>query len=91
MRSRFGTVLVICTTLLVLACANPALEHLEQGDTYYEYKQWDEAIIEYNKAIELEPTIELNAKLAQTYANRAEAYNQTEDYDKAFADLDKAI
>ena len=76
----------MCMTLLALACANPALEHLEQGDTYYQHEQWDEAIAEYSKAIELEPTIELNSKLAETYANRAGEYNQTEDYDKAFAD-----
>jgi len=40
MRSRLSIGLVICSALLMLACRNPALDHLEQGNAYYEQKQW---------------------------------------------------
>ena len=47
-------------------------------------KQWDEAIAKYTKTIELDP------KLAVPYGNRAYAYYNKGDYDKAIADCTKA-
>jgi len=76
---------VICVTLLMLGCANPALEHLRQGDSYSNRKLWDEAIIEYSKAIELDPGF------AIAYSKRGTAYNMKELYDLAIADCNKAI
>ena len=41
---------------------NGAATHLVQGDTYAEQGQWDEAIVEYGKAIDLDPNDAINAK-----------------------------
>jgi len=46
----------------------PYEQYLDQGDVYLEQELWDEAIGEYNKAVELNPQI------ATAYANRAVAY-----------------
>jgi len=85
MRRKKIVMLLICSTLLILGCANPALEHLELGDTYSEQEQWDEAIMEYNQAIELDP------ELAEAYNNRGAAYNEKKQWDLAITDLNKAI
>jgi len=77
--------LVNCATLLMLGCANPVLGYLRQGDSYSDQKLWDEAIIEYSKAIEIDPN------LAVAYGNRAYAYLYREQYDMAIADCNKAI
>ncbi len=85
MRGKIKFMLLICSVLLMLGCANPALEHLEQGDTYVDQEQWDEAIVQYDKAIELDP------KLAVAYNNRGWAYNEIGQWNLAIIDLDKAI
>ena len=77
--------LIICVSLLILGCVNPVLEHLEQGGTYADKEQWDEAIIEYSKAIELDP------EFAPSYYCRGLAYHGKGDLDRAIADFDKAI
>ena len=85
MRGKIKFMLLICSVLLMLGCASPALEHLEQGDTYADQEQWDEAIVQYDKAIELDP------KLAVAYNNRGWAYNEIGQWNLAIIDLDKAI
>ncbi len=85
MRGKIKIMLLICSALLMLGCANPALEHLEQGNTYADQEQWDEAIVQYTKAIELDP------ELALAYNNRGWAYNETGQWDLAIADCNKAI
>jgi len=69
----------------MLGCANPALKHLRQGDSYSDQKLWDEAIIEYSKAIELDPGV------AIAYGKRAYAYLYRAQYELAIADCNKAI
>jgi tetratricopeptide (TPR) repeat protein len=64
---------------------NTAQTHLMHGDVYAEQGQWDEAIVEYSKAIEMDP------KSAIAYANRAWAYGWKDEFDKAIADCDEAI
>ncbi|MBC8492879.1 MAG: hypothetical protein H8D43_03760 [Chloroflexi bacterium] len=44
MRGRLGTVVRMCRGLPIFACANPVLEHVEQGASYYEQEQWQQAI-----------------------------------------------
>ncbi len=81
-------VILLCLGLLLLlqiTVVNPALKHLEQGDIYADQGQWDEAIIEYTKAIELDP------QLALAYNNRACTYNEKGEFDRAIADCDRAI
>ncbi|MFW6105173.1 MAG: tetratricopeptide repeat protein [Chloroflexota bacterium] len=60
-------------------------EHFEQGNIYLEQEQWDEAITEYTKAIELNP------QFAGVYANRAVAYSQKDEYHLAIVDCEKAM
>src|SRR5689334_18700567 len=47
--------------------------------------RYDEAVIDFNKAITLDP------QYAQAYANRALAYRQTNKLEQALADYNKAI
>jgi hypothetical protein len=62
-----------------------AQAHLKQGDAYVEQGQWDEAITEYSKAIELDP------ELAEAYSSRGYAYVCKLELDKAMADCNRAI
>ena len=71
--------------LLVLACANPALEHFKQGATYRAQSQWDEAIAAYTKAIEAD------RDFAMAYNNRGHSYAMKQEYNKAIGDFTKAI
>lgn len=77
--------LIICLILTMIGCANPALEHLLQGDTYLYQQQFDAAITEYSKAIELDP------EYAVAYNNRGRAYYEQGELDSAISDFDKAI
>ena len=47
-----------------------AVAHIVKGDSYQEKGQWDKAIAEYNKALELNP------EFAGAYINRGLAYAQ---------------
>ena len=81
---------LLATVVLVLACGNPAQEkaaqeHVDAGHSYYAQKQWDMAIAEYTKAIEL------RTKLAEAYWGRGLAYYYKEDYDKAIVEYTAAI
>lgn len=94
MRNKRVITPVICallaTVVLVLGCGNPAQEraaqeHVDAGHSYYAQKQWDMAIDEYTKAIELRP------KFAEAYWGRGLSYFYKEDYDKAIAEYTAAI
>ncbi len=62
-----------------------AVVHFKKGDSYQEKGQWDKAIAEYNKAIELNP------EYAEAYYNRGIAYGNKGQYDQAISDYTKAI
>ena len=67
---------------------NPELsasEHLKQGEAHTDQGQWDEAIAEYSKAIELAPEV------AKGYYSRGIAYDNKTQWDLAIADFNKAI
>jgi tetratricopeptide (TPR) repeat protein len=61
-----------------------AAEHFKQGNAYYGKGQYDLAISEYTKAIEIDP------KCGDAYHNRSLAWAKKGDYDKANADYAKA-
>jgi tetratricopeptide (TPR) repeat protein len=56
-----------------------------RGWAYAGLKQWDKALADYSKAIELDP------KYAAAWKTRGWTYNELHQYDKAIADLNKAI
>ena len=89
----------LVTMMLTLACGKPvqapvvtgnndaaqAQIHEDQGNSYREQKQWDEAIVEYTQVIEIHP------EFAAAYFNRGTCYYGKGDYDKAIADYSKVI
>ncbi|MCA9891205.1 MAG: tetratricopeptide repeat protein, partial [Anaerolineae bacterium] len=52
---------------------------------YYELKQYEQAIADYDKAIQLEP------QYASAYYNRGLAYYMLNEYDLAIADYEAAL
>ena len=85
MKNIIKIILLISLVLSALSCMSPQYEHLKKGNDYSEKEKWNEAIIEYSKAIELAPD------LAEAYNNRATAYTEKGEYDKAIADCTKVI
>jgi tetratricopeptide (TPR) repeat protein len=63
---------------------NNAETAVDQGNAYYSKQDYDKAIAEYTKAIQL------NFNYAYTYHCRGNAY-YVKDYDKAIADFTQAI
>ncbi len=61
-----------------------AEQHVQQGMTYVKMKDYDNAIIEFSRAIDLMPNY------AVAYANRGIAYMQQRKLNKALDDLQKA-
>ncbi len=62
-----------------------AEKHNDQGIAYSEKGQYDLAISEFNKSIDLYPLS------AETYNNRGIAYSRKGDLDRAIADFTKAV
>ncbi len=75
--------IILLTSLT--ACGDPTMDYLRQGDTYYDQGQFVEAIAEYTKAIERNPS------LVAAYTHRGAVYNARAEWDMAIADLSKAI
>ena len=63
---------------------NPSV-HIEKGVAHYESKEYDQAIAEYSKAIEINPNY------ADAYYNRGLVYDDLKEYSQAIADYSKAI
>jgi tetratricopeptide (TPR) repeat protein len=64
---------------------NTVRTHLMKGSDYFEKGQYDEAILEFNNAIETDPNY------ADAYLKRGKAYGYKELHDKAISDFSKAI
>ena len=56
-----------------------------RGIAYYKKRQYNEAISDYNKAIELDP------KYVEAYFNRGNAYDEKAQYKQAISDFTKTI
>lgn len=65
--------------------AAAALEHKARGNELYKSQRYTEAIEEYNKAIELDPS---NPRF---YGNRSAAHMMQKQYDEVIADCKKAV
>jgi Tfp pilus assembly protein PilF len=65
--------------------AEDANTYYERGNALFNHNKFKEAIIEYNKAIKINP------KFITAYNDRGTAYYRLKEYDKAISDFDKAI
>src|SRR6266545_1417224 len=65
--------------------AHDAEKYYRRGLDYRKQGQYEQAISEYNKAIEL------NAQFSDAYEQRANVYYDQQKYDLALVDYDKAI
>jgi tetratricopeptide (TPR) repeat protein len=86
--------LVIVAILFLLGCAGTAgikeipihaYDYLDRGFIYSQKGQYDKAISDYNKALEINPNY------VEAYNNRANIYYKQGQYDKAISDYNKAI
>ena len=79
--------------LLILSACLPtedkaneqALKHYDQGILFTQQSQFDLAIEEYSKAIDIVP------HFAKAYLNRGHAYSYKREYDKSITDYEQAI
>jgi len=62
-----------------------AESYLKRGAAYYEKGEYDSAIADYTKAMELDPN------LAEAYGNRGNAYAELDQLEQANKDYDEAI
>ena len=73
---------ILCTNN---AISQSALTYFSRGNSKYKLNDYRGAILDYNKAIELNPT------LAEAYINRGNTKNDLNDYRGAILDFNKAI
>ncbi|MEC4984764.1 MAG: tetratricopeptide repeat protein [Oscillatoria sp. PMC 1068.18] len=72
--------------------SNDAEAYYQQGNTYLEQQDYDRAIAEYSRAIELDPThIYAYDNLAKTYRQLSDLYFDRGEPDRGLATYDKAI
>ena len=91
---KFRPMLLIIIIPVLFSCASTQEEHVESRDAGFynnrgiakaEKGQYDQAILDYNKAIEIDP------KYAEAYNNRGRVYRLKGQYDQAVLDYNKAI
>jgi tetratricopeptide (TPR) repeat protein len=93
-RLNIKAILFVCVliVLFIAGCAKeqqPRLESAEaytnRGNAYDNKGQYDKAIADFNRALEISP------KFAMAYNNRGNAYDSKGQYDKAISDFNKAL
>ena len=80
--------LILCLSLvacIVFVTGQDAEAYVLRGDWYSERENLEQAISEYNLAIEIDP------QYADAYTGRGDVYQTKGEFDKALADYDKAI
>ncbi len=65
--------------------AGPADAYFSRGNDYLEKEMYDEAIAEFNKAVQINP------KFSSAYNNRCDTYRIKKQYQEAISDCTKAI
>jgi tetratricopeptide (TPR) repeat protein len=81
---------VVLAAIIIAGCAGvhrqiDAEPYVKRGLAYHEKDQYDKAVADYSKAIEICP------RYAGAYRNRGVAYHNKRQYDEAIADYSKAI
>ncbi len=76
----------IATLVLIVlaACTSEGVKHHNVGIELADQGRWEEAIVEFDRAIELDGD-------PLSYMARGSSYGALDDFDQALADLDKAI
>ncbi len=70
----------------LFSCMKDAVAvYVNRGNDYAKKGQYDEAILNYNKALEINP------RYALAYYNRGNAYDEKGQYDQAISDFTKAL
>jgi tetratricopeptide (TPR) repeat protein len=78
--------IVFTGTLLISGCPSKQdAAHVDRANAYAEKGQYDQAISEYTKAIELNPMY------AKAYYNRGHTYDKQDQHDEAISDFTEAI
>ncbi len=83
--------LVVVTLLLMVGCttmervSGDAAGYTLRGVVYFEKGQYDDAISDYTKALEINP------RYAVAFNNRGNAYQGKGQYDQAISDYNKAL
>jgi tetratricopeptide (TPR) repeat protein len=67
-----------------------SVDYYNRGKAYVDKGQYDLAISDYNKAIEIK-AIEIDPGYSEAYCNRGFAYAGKGEYDQAISDLNRAI
>jgi tetratricopeptide (TPR) repeat protein len=87
--NKFSHVILAVTLILIFcsltSCSTNPQQYLDSGDEYLKAGQTDEAIAQYNKALEINP------ELAKAYYTRGMAYRSEEKINEALQDFNKAI
>ncbi len=81
----FFAAFFIFTVIAQPAAKNGADVHYDRGNTHFNAGQYDQAVAEYSKAIELSP------QYVDAYNNRGVIYKRTGRYELAIADFTKGI
>lgn len=76
-------VMLFC--LLPTGCRDKSTEYYNRGIAYTEKGEYDQAILNFTKAIEINP------KFAEAYYRRGIGYGKKGEYDRAIIDFTKAI
>jgi len=71
--------------LLLIGCRDKSIDHIKRGNDHLNKGEYDQAISDYTKAIEINP------RFAATYYNRGLAYQNKAEYDQAIPDYNKAL
>lgn len=81
----FFLALLFLFILQIHGCASMrATQNFINGENYMEERQYDQAISEYSKAIDIDP------ELADAYKGRSIAYMKSSKFENALKDIDKA-
>jgi Flp pilus assembly protein TadD len=79
----FIVCMVVC--LFLAGCKDKSIDHYGQGLDYYNKGEYEHAIAEFTKAIEI------NSRDAEAYLKRGNAYDHIGEHDLAISEFTKAI
>ncbi len=83
----YKTIWIILPIVLfsLFSCVKDPAFYFNRGNNYFKRGQYDEAISDYTKALEIDP------KFTEAYHNRGTAYGKKGRYDEAISDFTKAL